>query len=285
MASCGKKFFSLSSILLTLLLLSWIFISRNNQWDRNVVLQQKERTVIVSGGEPNQIQLLHTIIDTNNRRKINLTVTNTELLNMSMPNIERALFLETVYDAQNYLEWGSGYTTMIVPLLINKQFTVYSIEHVQEWCDKLRGEASIQIALTLKYLTYSCVDTGYTEWNVYGRPKETYNVTHIVEKYVNEIDKFPLKQWDVVFIDGRFRMACALKLLIDNRIHSDSVVMVHDYLLNWPQRKHYPIMNKYFDRIQLVNSLAFFKRNQTKIDIVGIEMLLSDFKNMSTIVD
>ena len=75
----------------------------------------------------------------------------------------------------------------------------------------------------------------------------------LVERmYVNEIDEIPLANgftasvYDVVLIDGRFRIECALKLLSAGHINAESVVMIHDYR----ERAQYHVVEEFFDRIR-----------------------------------
>ena len=60
----------------------------------------------------------------------------------------------------------------------------------------------------------------------FGRPLPGSDPVHFAD-YVNAVDTFGVPVFDAVLVDGRFRVACALKAL--QYTDSGSVVFIHDY--------------------------------------------------------
>ena len=59
---------------------------------------------------------------------------------------------------------------------------------------------------------------------------------------------------DIILIDGRFRVACALDIF--SKIRSDTIVLIHDY-----ERKAYHVVENYYIKIQSWSRLASFVKN------------------------
>jgi len=112
-----------------------------------------------------------------------------------------------------YFEWGSGFTTVTSDSIGVK---VTSIEGSKSWYDSMKEKHRFKPTTNLTY-----VDIGYT--GGYSWPKDPTRGT----PYIYAIQDQP--SYDVVLVDGRFRVACALAAhgLSDN-------VLVHDF-----SRRHY----------------------------------------------
>ena len=69
-------------------------------------------------------------------------------------------------------------------------------------------------------------------------------------EYINVIKQYP--NFDVVLVDGRWRVACALFAL--DYIREDTVVFMHDF-----QRSIYHVVLQWYDEIKRVDSLVALK--------------------------
>ena len=96
------------------------------------------------------------INNNNNDRLFEFNNVNISELEIYMYPDEIKLFIQTVYNKRNYIEWGSGGSTFLVPFLINKPNGVYSIEHVPEWCQKVNSDSRVKTAKALNYLHFNC---------------------------------------------------------------------------------------------------------------------------------
>jgi len=57
---------------------------------------------------------------------------------------------------------------------------------------------------------------------------------------------------DFVFIDGRYRVACALHVL--PHLKEGGKIAIHDYM----NRKEYHVIEEFYDRIENIDSAAIF---------------------------
>eukprot|EP01084_Bolivina_argentea_P186433 321359_1 len=160
-------------------------------------------------------------------------------------------FMKQVKGKDTYVEWGSGGSTEMVPFVVNEH--AYSMEHAIPWCKRMVTELhSIHVAVSFHKLSYHCVDTK-VPLRRWGDPDTTdeKKIATMGDIYVNYIDHLGPKTFDVVFIDGRFRVACALKIIKEQYYHQDTVVMIHDYT----KREHYTVVERYYDTIKCVDRL------------------------------
>jgi hypothetical protein len=171
-----------------------------------------------------------------------------------MTDKEVALFEAVTNCASNYLEFGSGGSTVLATTTVSS--TVISIDSSQQWLDSVRANATSAPSdrLILHY-----VDIGPTgEW---GAPTDN-----------NCKDKWPAysldvwsingaEQSDVFFVDGRFRVCCFAESLA--RAKSGAVIMIHDFA-----RTDYHVVNQIAPRIAQVDQLAvFIKDDRSNVSI------------------
>ena len=98
---------------------------------------------------------------------------------------------------------------------------------------------------------YRCVDTKQPLKRLgYPDLEKNADVSLVAQMYVDEIDRikesYGTERYDVVLVDGRFRVSCALKLLTGGYIDTESVVMIHDYRY----RHKYHVVERFFNRIR-----------------------------------
>ena len=98
----------------------------------------------------------------------------------------------------------------------------YSIEHNSEWCARINSTL-IEKESTV---SYHCpiVTTEERLWEDQG--EGTYAQ---FKKYVDYVDQLGVPKFDLVLIDGRARLPCAIKVL--PYLKPSSVVFVHDMFL------------------------------------------------------
>ena len=155
-----------------------------------------------------------------------------------MSNNDKEMFYRYLKKINVYFEYGSGGSTYQASI-INNIKKVYSVESDMEWQNKLK-----QINTTPK-INYIYNEMG-TLPNTWGSPGK--NATNIQKKnYSNQIRKLSKEEQysiDLVFIDGRFRVACCLNCY--DIIRDDCLIAFDDFL----DRPQYHIVLKYFDIIE-----------------------------------
>jgi hypothetical protein len=123
------------------------------------------------------------------------------------------------------LEWGCGGSTIYFS---EKVKHLFSIEHNKEWFDSINAIKPANVTLV-----YSAAN------NLVPITESTYND---YSDYIEIASSFN-KKFDVVLIDGRARVECAIKAL--DLIHRNSVVIVHDFYKK--SRDRYKKVLNYYD--------------------------------------
>jgi len=159
-----------------------------------------------------------------NETEFKMTVCNQE---------EENLFLDSLKPNHVVLEWGSGKSTIAIAPLVKQ---VYSIENNKEWFDEL------------KYIVPENVSLNYVPANEEptGGDDGTYQQFKDYVDFAATLNR----KFDIIFIDGRARVACAelaVKLLKKN-----GLLFVHDMRnpkIEYRRDEYEPI----FDMFELVD--------------------------------
>ena len=138
-----------------------------------------------------------------------------------------------------YFEFGSGGSTNLASFYNVK---TYSVESDVKWHKKLKISGIkanyITIDLNVTSVGYPGKNTNVKDWKKY------------IQAYKKEYNA------DIILIDGRFRVACALDIFY--KIKNETIILIHDY----EQRKQYHILENFYIKIKSWDSLAlFFKRS------------------------
>lgn len=148
-----------------------------------------------------------------------------------------------------YVEWGSGGTTNWITPLAHRS---YSIEHYERYCD---AGATSPVQRCLKdagRLTSVC------------SPRLSKERSQEGQNYVRAIDAFQEPTFDLVLVDGRARLACALYVM--RYLTDDSVVVIHDLMpriMNADAASKLgklDVLFKYYDLIGHTRTIAAFRR-------------------------
>ena len=147
--------------------------------------------------------------------------------------------------SNKYLEFGSGGSTFLA--LINSNAEVHSVESDNEWINYLRSWKLINNKEENKKVFFNIVNIGPTkEW---GYPIND-NMKCEYPKYSSAIFA-KNKNFDTIFIDGRFRVACAFAAAINC---PDATFLMHDYTI----RKNYHVIEDFFDIKETIDTLVVF---------------------------
>ena len=155
-----------------------------------------------------------------------------------MQDRELKAFLYFMKPENIYFEFGSGGSTNIASYF---KLKTYSVESDLKWHQKLKNNGIIAnyitIGLNNSYLGYPGINTNINDWKKY------------IQAYKKEYNA------DVILIDGRFRVACALDIFA--KIRNDTIIFIHDYI-NRPQ---YHIIEKFYIKIKSWDTLTLFIKN------------------------
>lgn len=162
------------------------------------------------------------------------------------------MFYKYLKSISVYFEYGSGGSTYQASILDNIK-KIYSIESDIEWQNKLKQKITNP---KINY-TYNEMNTQPNTWGYSGK-----NATDIQKKnyseHIRKLTKKEQESIDLVFIDGRFRVACCLKCY---DIIKDECLIAFDDFLN---RKEYHIVLEYYDIIEKTedNRMVILKKKK-----------------------
>lgn len=162
------------------------------------------------------------------------------------------MFYRYLKNIDIYFEYGSGGSTYQVSILNNIK-KIYSVESDIQWQNKLKQT----ITNPNIYYIYNEMDTKPDTW---GHPgKNATNIQKI--NYSNHITKLSKEEQDsidLVFIDGRFRVACCLKCY--DIIKDNCLIAFDDFL----DRPYYHIVLEYYDIIEKTkgNRMVILKKKK-----------------------
>lgn len=184
-----------------------------------------------------------------------------------MSEDEKKLFDQTVREAEQYLEFGLGGSTLEV--LRKSKAQVYSIDSSQEWISRMRQYQFVKRSeQKQKRLNIFHVDIGKTgEW---GFPQDETSRDDFPEYSQDIFHKIRKDIIDTVLIDGRFRVACTLRTILECHSNSRLKILIHDF---W-DRPHYHVVLRYLDVIDRADTLGVFT---VKADI-DLEKLQQDYE-------
>lgn len=139
------------------------------------------------------------------------------------------------------LEWGSGGSTTLFSYLVSRY---YSIEHVEDWYNKVSSELKNHPSLNVNYFNIPpdfprTIPTKYSEFKTYIEYPKNFN-----------------SKFDKVLIDGRARAQCAKFIL--PYLKENSIVFIHDYFAR-PQyhivEEHYEVIDGVKNTLQTIVAL------------------------------
>lgn len=130
-----------------------------------------------------------------------------------------------------YLEFGVGGSTVNFPPLVAR---AYAVEHDCAWAKSVAARLQTRSnASAYRRLRIKCVEIarGFRQWGTLS----TYEHANYEQfrEYVDVVDALREPRFDHVFIDGRARLACALKIL--PFLSNDSLVFIHDFYVRTAQ--------------------------------------------------
>ena len=165
---------------------------------------------------------------------------------------ELQFFREQLSLCTDYLEFGSGYHSTSLAVQekkINRITTVESNRHF--WRELVKTDKNIKEAVRMKRLKPIFVNIGLIkEW---GYPVDDSLIEHWPEyarcPFVSKSD------YDLVLIDGRFRIACALNACIN--LSSDTKILIHDFY----NRPYYRLLLLFLNEIDKVDTMGLFSIN------------------------
>ena len=153
---------------------------------------------------------------------------------------DKELFYRYLDAATNYFEFGSGGSTVQAALRPNIQ-RLYSVESDVAWHTKVKNSLPSQkegVQLMLVDLHTNGGNWGHPGRTCTNEEKARYSDS------IWAVGMLASQALDLILIDGRFRVACALKCF---EVISDTCVVLFDDFLNRPQ---YHIVLEFYEVVE-----------------------------------
>eukprot|EP00747_Dinoflagellata_sp_TGD_P087999 gnl/TRDRNA2_/TRDRNA2_163843_c0_seq4.p1 gnl/TRDRNA2_/TRDRNA2_163843_c0~~gnl/TRDRNA2_/TRDRNA2_163843_c0_seq4.p1 ORF type:complete len:230 (-),score=25.12 gnl/TRDRNA2_/TRDRNA2_163843_c0_seq4:40-627(-) len=179
-----------------------------------------------------------------------------------MTRHERSLFYKYLDKARYYEEFGAGGSTVVAVARPNI-VKVHTVESNSDWIDKLRHRSDISSAISNNKLELVHANIGKTRrWGMPKGGSSRERWPNYSGKYAETGDKF-----DLILVDGRFRVACALKALqrILPEDRDNTTLIVHDYV----NRTQYHRIEEFATVVDQVDTLAVFRK---KADVDSLQL-------------
>ncbi|MDB5360870.1 MAG: class SAM-dependent methyltransferase [Rhodospirillales bacterium] len=172
-------------------------------------------------------------------------------LPVRMSDGERELFVRTLAKATHYMEFGSGGSTLLA--IRSPAKIVLSVESDPAWLDRIREHPEIAQAVAAQRLFLTLADIGPVgEW---GRPTDETRQAQWPHYYADPFFATDIL-FDLILIDGRFRVATALAAAACAA--ESATIVMHDYEL----RSQYYLVEKFFDIEETRESLYVLRRRK-----------------------
>ena len=177
-----------------------------------------------------------------------------------MTDNEKALFDRTINQSENYLEFGLGGST--IRAIQKSKATIFTVESCLDWVSHMRRYFIFRYFENKRLFIFS-VDIGPTrEW---GYPVSDSD-KHLFGSYSSNVfESIDADNLDLALVDGRFRMACILKIIIKCSKNKNFKILVHDFC----NRDYYHGVLKYLDMVDSVDTLGLFSiKNDINLESV-----------------
>ena len=228
-------------IYLNLIIIYCILFKYNKKSNKDINHNKYNNQKIITledyifSGIPKKYQI---IVNKYRRKWIQWPIPNEIIFKPLMSKIDLIAFCFFMKQENIYFEFGSGGSTNIASIY---KLKTYSVESDKNWHENLKRNG-----ILANYITIDL------KGNSFGYPGNNTNVTDW-KKYIQAYKKE--YNADIIFIDGRFRVACALDIY--SKIRDDTLILIHDYV----SRKKYNIIEKYYIKLKFWDSLALFIKN------------------------
>lgn len=197
---------------------------------------------------------------------------------VDMTPAEESLLRKYFAKASNYLEFGSGGSTIAAVQYPNLK-SIQVVENDPEWVRALHKNQDIQAAEGSGRLRFHVRDIGPILKFGYGYPVATghdegFPVVQDEElrrKFASywDIKDLTLENLDFVLVDGRFRVNCFLNVL--KHAGADTHIAIHDYF-----RPNYHVIENFAEKVESVGFLSIFKA-RANIDQAHLDEVMSDY--------
>ncbi|MFG1404205.1 tetratricopeptide repeat protein [Xanthobacter sediminis] len=167
-----------------------------------------------------------------------------------MTDPERDMFQRALEGVENFLEFGAGGSTTLAARAGVKR--IASVESDVQWLDLLAQRPEIAAV----DFTALHIDIGPT--GAWGMPRDPASAPKW-PAYHQAVWRKLAWQPDLVLVDGRFRVACALATILN--CAPDTKIVIHDF---W-DRPQYHVVLRYLETLERTDTLGVFRAKPTLV--------------------
>lgn len=166
-------------------------------------------------------------------------------------------FTEELKKARRYLEFGAGGSTVLAARLGKSGMTVESDRFfLRDVSRKLNGQTG--------QMDLHHADIGMT--SRWGRPRVRFMLSTRLKRWRKYVEA-PFEAvdgdfYDLVLVDGRFRVACALRTLMEAARRQASLTLLID---DYEPRQYYRAIEDYAPLTQMAGRMAVFRIESGKL--------------------
>jgi len=155
-----------------------------------------------------------------------------------MKEAEYKLILKYLMPHYEMLEWGAGKSSCLWSTFVTK---LMSIEHNVKWAGQVKEHLQ-----TNQQVMAAPRNKRYAGYRIRKKPTpaNAYNEYIHAPEYLGA-------PYDAILVDGRARPQCAFEALFLLR-NLNSMVFIHDYYSNIPDRSYYHIVERWYDIVESV---------------------------------
>lgn len=193
-------------------------------------------------------------------------------LPMHASHNETNLFVKHIINSKSYLEFGCGGSTFLLCYVSNAK--IFSIDSDKNFIDFISQNQTLAQILGEgeSRLKFFHIDTG--EVGMWGVPKNDSKKSQFPQysqKVFEILSPKEIDSIDTYFVDGRFRVACVLSILL--HCNAQAKIIIHDF---W-DRAHYHAVLEFLEVIDRVDTLAVFAL-KPNIDKTRVKSLLREYE-------
>ena len=171
-----------------------------------------------------------------------------------LKSLDKSLFYKYLDKSTHYMEFGSGGSTYQASIRPNIK-SICTVESDLKWIQTLQSK-----------ITHPCIQYNYIDIkaipNSWGYPGKDCK-----PEYMKKYSDIKVRSdTDFILIDGRFRVACCLKLF--EQINENCIIAFDDFL----ERKEYHIILDYYTIVEQTknNSLVILQKKQSNIPSIEL---------------
>ena len=187
-----------------------------------------------------------------------------------MSDNEKVVYDRLIKKSSNYLEFGMGGST--IRAILKSKANIFTVEPDSAWITYMRQYAVLRFFEDKRLFIFH-VDIGPT--GLWGYPESDEDKEKFPAFSSHVFKAIDASVIDLVLIDARFRVACALKLIMESNGNSDPKILIHDF---WNREQYYHVVLKYLDTLLKVDTLGLFAIKKD----VNLESVAKDYELYKT---